>query len=220
VSDDGLQGHRAPHHLASLLRERVRDPRVLDALLDAPRGLYVDESMRAWAWDDRALPLAEGQTISQPSMVAIVTEALEPRPQDRVLDVGTGSGYQAAILARLVRRVFGIELLPGLARRARANLARDPGVPGNVDVVVADGWRGFPGRIAFDGIVVSAAAPSVPDALLAQLAPGGRLLMPVGPPGLQELVRVRRGPDGALGEETLGGCAFVPLVHGDDPRER
>lgn len=213
MSDDGPR-----EHLAAQLRRRVGDPRVLAALLDTPRDLYVDEAMRPWAWDDRALPLAEGQTISQPSMVAIVTEALEPRPQDVVLDVGTGSGYQAAILARLVRRVFGIELLPGLARRARDHLARDPGVPGNVAVVVADGWRGFPGRLAFDGIVVSAAAEEVPAALLAQLAPGGRLLMPVGPPGFQELVRVRRRSDGGFSEEALGGCAFVPLVHGEPPR--
>jgi protein-L-isoaspartate(D-aspartate) O-methyltransferase len=200
--------------LHALLRERVRDPRVLAAMLDTPRDAYVDEGSLPWAWDDRALPLAEGQTISQPSMVAIVTEALEPGPGDRVLDVGTGSGYQAGILSRLVARVYGIEVLAGLARRARANLARDPGVRGNVSVVVADGWRGFPGRIAFDGIVVSAAAERVPDALVAQLAPGGRLLMPVGPPGIQDLVRIRRAADGRLSREALGGCAFVPLVHG------
>src|SRR5690606_30269195 len=162
--------------------------------------------------EDRALPLAEGQTISQPSMVAIMVEALAPQPHEVVLDVGTGSGYQAAILARLARRVLGIERLRGLARRARANLARDPGLPRPVDVVVADAWLGFPGRIEFDGIVVAAAAEKVPQALLDQLAPGGRLLMPVGPPGFQELVRVRRGPRGEWVREFLGGCAFVPLV--------
>lgn len=203
--------------LFALLEKRVRDPRVLAALVDTPRDLYVDETQRLWAWDDRALPYAEGQTISQPSMVAIMTEALEPKPGDRVLDVGTGSGYQAAILARLVGRVYGIELRPTLARRARANLARDPGVRANVEVVVADGWRGFPGRIAFDGIVVAAAAESVPEALVAQLAPGGRLLIPVGPPGFQELLRLRRGAGGALTQERLGGCAFVPLVRGAEP---
>ncbi|HSJ97297.1 MAG TPA: methyltransferase domain-containing protein, partial [Myxococcota bacterium] len=140
--------------------------------------------------------------------------ALEPRSGDRMLDVGTGSGYQAAILARLVERVYGIERLLPLARHARARLARDPGVRGNVEIVVADGWLGFPGRLAFDGIVVSAAAEEVPEALLAQLAPDGRLLMPIGPPGLQELVRVRRGRGGRVSEEALGGCAFVPLVRG------
>lgn len=204
--------------LASILRERVRDPRVLAALLDTPRELYVDEALRAHAFEDRALPIAEGQTISQPTMVAIMTEVLEPRPDDVVLDVGTGSGYQAAILARLVRRVIGIELRPRLARRARANLARDPGIPGNVQVVVADAWRGFPGRIAFDGIVVAAAAEQVPEPLVEQLAPGGRLLMPVGPPGLQELLRLRRDARGALSREYLGGCAFVPLVPGAAPQ--
>jgi protein-L-isoaspartate(D-aspartate) O-methyltransferase len=199
--------------LHAVLRERVSDARVCRALLDTPRDLYVAESTRAWAWEDRALPLAEGQTISQPSMVAIVSEALEPRSDDVVLDVGTGSGYQAAVLARLVRRVFGIELRPALAHRARENLSRDPGVRGNVALVVGDAWRGFPGRLRFDGIVVSAAVPEIPPALVEQLAPGGRLLAPVGPPGLQELVRLTRRESGSLSQELLGGCAFVPLVH-------
>jgi protein-L-isoaspartate(D-aspartate) O-methyltransferase len=200
--------------LAATLRARIRNPRVLAAMLDTPRERYVDEGQRPWAFDDRALPFGEGQTISQPSMVAIVLEGLAPEPDDVVLDVGTGSGYQAGILARLVRRVYGIEVRPGLARRARANLERDPGAAGRVALVVADGWRGFPGRLAFDGIVVAAAAREVPPALLEQLAPGGRLLMPVGPPGFQELVRVRRAANGSLSSDDLGGCAFVPLVHG------
>ena len=199
--------------LHAVLRARVSDPRVCRALLETPRDLYVSDAARARAWEDRALPLAEGQTISQPSMVAIVTEALEPRSGDVVLDVGTGSGYQAAVLARLVRRVFGIEVRPGLARRARDNLRRDPGVPGNVALVVGDAWLGFPGRLRFDGIVVSAAVPKIPPALVEQLAAGGRLLAPVGPAGLQELVRLVRREDGSLTREELGGCAFVPLVH-------
>jgi protein-L-isoaspartate(D-aspartate) O-methyltransferase len=199
-------------HLHQILRARVRDPRVFAALLETPRELYVSDATCASAWEDRALPLAEGQTISQPTMVAIMTEALEPGPRDLALDVGTGSGYQAAVLARLVRRVFAIELRRALARRARANLARDPGVPGNVSLAVADGWRGFPARLAFDAIAVAAAAPCVPAALVEQLAPGGRLVVPIGPPGLQELVRVRRRPDGSIVHEELGACAFVPLV--------
>jgi protein-L-isoaspartate(D-aspartate) O-methyltransferase len=191
----------------------VSDARVLAALLDTPRDLYVDEALRDLAWEDRALPLAEGQTISQPSMVAVMTEALEPQPGDTVLDVGTGSGYQAAILARLVHRVFGIEVRPELARRARERLAHDPGIRGNVHLVIGDAYCGFPGRLRFDGILVAAAADEVPSALVEQLAPRGRLLAPLGPPGIQELVRLRRGVDGTLEREHLGGCAFVPLVH-------
>ncbi len=198
--------------LRSQLATRVSDPRVLHALLATPRDLYVPAELAEYAWEDRALPLAEGQTISQPTMVALMLEALEPKPDDTVLDVGTGSGYQAAILARLVRRVFGIELRQRLVVRARERLSRDPGVPGNVHLVVGDAHRGFPGRIAFDGVVVAAAAARVPAALLEQLAPGGRLLAPIGPPGLQELVRVRRRADGSFQSEDLGGCAFVPLV--------
>lgn len=198
--------------LAETLRARIHNRRVLAALLATPRDVYVSEESRSCAWEDRALPFADGQTVSQPSMVGITTEALDPQPRDVVLDVGTGSGYQAAILARLCARVFGLELRGALARRARASLAQDPGVPGNVALVVADGWRGFPSRIVFDGIVVAAAAEVVPAALIEQLAPGGRLLMPVGPPGLQQLVRLLRRADGDIVREDLDGCSFVPLT--------
>jgi protein-L-isoaspartate(D-aspartate) O-methyltransferase len=196
------------------LERRIRDARVVAALRDTPRERYVPEALADRAWDDVALPLAHGQTISQPTMVALLVEAMRVRPQDVVLDVGTGSGYQAAILARLGRRVFGIEILLPLAHLARRNWARDPGVPGNAHVVVADGWRGFPGRLRFDAIAVAAAADEVPPALVEQLAPGGRLVVPVGPPGLQDLVRVTLGQGGSPETEYLGACAFVPLVHG------
>ncbi len=199
--------------LQAQLELRVSDPRVRAAMLATPRDLYVLPEWTDEAWDDRALPHLEGQTISQPSMVAIMLDALEPKPDETVLDVGTGSGYQAAILARLVRRVLGIELRRTLARWARHRLARDPGVPGNVHVTVGDAHRGFPGRVSFDGILVAAAADRVPPALVDQLGPGGRLLAPIGPPGLQELVRVRRDHAGGLHTEELGACAFVPLVH-------
>jgi protein-L-isoaspartate(D-aspartate) O-methyltransferase len=195
------------------LMGRVEHARVVDALMATPRELYVPEELTDFAWEDRALPLFEGQTISQPTMVAIMLDALGPEARDTVLDVGTGSGYQAAILARLTRLVYGIELRIRLARHARRALRLDPGVRGNCELVVADAHRGFPGRIRFDGIVVAAATTEIPAALLDQLAPGGRLLAPVGPPSLQELVRIRRSPDGSFSQaEPLGGCAFVPLV--------
>jgi protein-L-isoaspartate(D-aspartate) O-methyltransferase len=209
-----VSGDDPRQRLREQLRRRIRDGRVVAAVLDAPRELYVDPAWRSHAWDDRALPIADGQTISQPTMVAIMTEELEPRPGDTVLDVGTGSGYQAAVLARLVDRVFSIEIRRGLARRARERLARDPRARDRVHIVAVDARRGFPGRLAFDGIVVAAATARIPEALLEQLGPGGRLLAPVGPPGIQELVRVRRRPDGSLVHEELGGCAFVPLVSG------
>lgn len=167
------------------------------------------------AWEDRALPIGEGQTISQPTMIAMMLEALEPQPGETVLDVGTGSGFQAAILARLVTRVYGLERILALARRARAAWRRDAGLRELPRLVVGDAHLGFPGRVSFDGIVVAAASSKLPHALLEQLAPGGRLVAPVGPPHLQELVRVRRAQDGSLTPpEALGGCAFVPLVPG------
>lgn len=200
-------------HLFRTLERRIGDARVVGALCDTPRERYVPEALADRAWDDVALPLAHGQTISQPTMVGILVEALRLGPDDVALDVGTGCGYQAAILARLARRVFGVEILLPLAQLARRNWAFDPGVPGNAWVVVADGWRGFPGRLCFDAIAVAAAADEVPQALIRQLAPGGRLVVPVGPPGLQDLVRVTLGHDGSFETESLGACAFVPLVH-------
>ena len=200
--------------LARSVRALIRDPRVRDAFLDVPRELYVAEGCQAYAWDDRSLPLAEGATISQPTLVALMAAALEPEDNDTMLDVGTGSGYQAAVLGRLVRRVFAIELRASLAHRARANLSADRGVRARVELVIGDAWRGFPGRVCFDGIVVAAAVPRIPPALVEQLAAGGRLLAPVGPPGHQELIRLRRHADGSALQERLGGCAFVPLVEG------
>jgi protein-L-isoaspartate(D-aspartate) O-methyltransferase len=209
-----VRGDDPRESLRASLSAHCRDRRVLEAILATPRDHYVAEAMLAHAWEDRALPLEAGQTISQPSMVAIMLDALEPARGDIVLDVGSGSGYQAAILARLVSRVYGLELLPALARRAKRRLDTDPGVPHNVHVVAGDAWLGFPGRIAFDGIVVAAQAPEVPARLLEQLAPGGRLLVPVGASGaFQDLVRVRRRADGRFAAaESLGACAFVPLV--------
>jgi protein-L-isoaspartate(D-aspartate) O-methyltransferase len=159
----------------------VRDPRVLGAMRDVPRHLFVPEAVARDAYEDRPLPIGEGQTISQPYMVAAMTAALAPGPADRVLEVGTGSGYQAAILARLARSVVTIERHPALAARARA--AMDALGITNVRVVVGDGSNGYPDEAPYDRILVTAGAPAVPESLKEQLADGGRLVIPVGRKG-------------------------------------
>lgn len=188
----------------------VRDARVLAAMRQVPRHLFVPEQYRGEAYADRALPNAEGQTISQPYMVALMTEALEVCPGDRVLEVGTGSGYQAAVLARLASTVFSIERHPALAAAARSALA-EAGA-GQVVVAVGDGSAGLPVEAPFDRILVTAAAPDVPRVLQEQLAPGGRLVIPVGPRSVQHLVVVSRLESGECRTHASYGCVFVPLV--------
>jgi protein-L-isoaspartate(D-aspartate) O-methyltransferase len=187
----------------------VRHPRVLAALASIPRHWFVPARLAAAAHDDAPLPVGQGQTISQPFMVALMTAALEPHRTDRVLEIGTGSGYQTAILAHLVRRVFTIERLPDLAQAARRRLA-ELGIV-NVEYRVGDGSLGWPDAAPFDGILVTAAAPSIPAPLTAQLAPGGRIAVPVGDLALQELVVGVLGPAG-LATRRAGGCRFVPLI--------
>lgn len=187
----------------------VRDPRVLEAMREVPRHLFVPEDLRFRACEDRALPIADAQTISQPYIVAIMTELLAPEPQHRVLEIGTGSGYQTAILARLSGRVFSIERHPGLANAAR-RLLTTLGTT-NVEVQVGDGTEGLPAEAPFDRILVTAGAPSIPDALKEQLADGGRLVIPVGPSGFQHLTMVDRAGTG-YGEQQHDACVFVPLI--------
>lgn len=191
----------------------VRHARVLEAMLAVPRHRFVPDEYRAAAYDDRPLPIGEGQTISQPYMVAAMTAALDPPPEGRVLEVGTGSGYQAAVLARLARDVITIERHARLAARAEEVL-RGLGIT-NVRVVVGDGTLGYPEAQPYDGILVTAAAPHVPDTLRAQLVGGGRLVIPVGPTGFQELIVETRQSSGFT-REVRDGCVFVPLigVHG------
>ncbi len=187
----------------------VRHHRVLAALASIPRHCFVPATLAHAAHDDVPLPVGQGQTISQPFMVALMTAALEPRRTDRVLEIGTGSGYQTAILAHLVRRVFTIERLPELAHGAERRLAA-LGLS-NVEYRVGDGTFGWPDAAPFDGILVTAAAPRIPEPLAAQLAPGGRIAVPVGDLALQELVVGVRGP-GGLSIREAGGCRFVPLI--------
>ena len=188
----------------------IRDPRVLQAMQEVPRELFVPPGQRPWAFEDGPLPIEEGQTISQPFIVALMAEAARVAPTDRVLEVGAGSGYAAAVLGRLAAEVVAIERHPPLARAAQDRL-RGMGVP-NVRIVEGDGTLGLPESAPFDAIVVSAGGPRVPEALKAQLAPGGRLVIPVGPEGgPQDLRRVTRVGDG-FEEESLGGVRFVPLI--------
>ncbi len=194
---------------AQIRRRGIRDPRVLDALARVPRHEFVPANLRAMAYDDTPLPIGGGQTISQPYMVALMTEALGLRGGEKVLEVGTGSGYQAAVLAELGCRVISVERDPELAEQAARRLDR---LGYDVQVVVGDGTLGVPEEAPFQAILVTAGAPRVPPSLEAQLDPqGGVLVIPVGDRGVQELLRLTRRGNRVLRED-LGGCRFVPLV--------
>ncbi|MCG8589731.1 MAG: protein-L-isoaspartate(D-aspartate) O-methyltransferase [Proteobacteria bacterium] len=202
---------RARARLAErLTRLGVTDPRVLQALSDVPRHQLIPEALRDRAYADTPLPIGDGQTISAPSVVALMTQALELRGGESVLEVGTGSGYQAAVLSRLAERVVSVERIPRLASAARRRL--DELRVANALVYLGDGTEGRPADGPFDAIVVTAGGPEVPPPLLEQLAPGGRLVGPFGQRGTQQLLRVRRGADGVLSREVIGQCSFVDLI--------
>jgi protein-L-isoaspartate(D-aspartate) O-methyltransferase len=186
----------------------VKDPRVLEALRRVPRHRFVPDALVDQAYADRPLPIGLGQTISQPYIVALMTELVRPEPSMKVLEVGTGSGYQAAVLAGLVREVYTIEIVPELGQRAEAVLQSLGHA--NVHVRVGDGFGGWPEHAPFDAIVVTAAPSRIPPPLLEQLAPGGRLVIPVGD-SLQELVLVTRTADG-YDRRTVIPVRFVPMT--------
>jgi protein-L-isoaspartate(D-aspartate) O-methyltransferase len=190
-------------------RRGVSDPQVLSAMDKIPRHRFVPRHLWEQAYSDYPLPIGEDQTISQPYIVALMTETLELTGSEKVLELGTGSGYQAAILAELAARVYTIERLPSLARAAEQVLS-DLGYT-NVQVRVSDGTLGWLEEAPFDGILVTAGSPQVPPPLVEQLAIGGRLVIPVGDSYTQTLTRVRRTPEG-LKYEYLGGCRFVKLI--------
>jgi protein-L-isoaspartate(D-aspartate) O-methyltransferase len=197
----------------------IRDARVLEAMRAVPRHLFVPGEMRDLAYADAPRPIGQRQTISQPYIVALMTELLDLKGDEKVLEIGTGSGYQAAILGKLAKEVYSVERLPELAEKAR-KLLEALGY-NNVHVVVADGTRGLPEHAPFDAIVVTAAAPQVPKPLLQQLADGGRLVLPVGSRDGQILERwIRRGDQWS--QERITPVAFVPLVgeHGWSSEER
>jgi protein-L-isoaspartate(D-aspartate) O-methyltransferase len=190
------------------LGKAALDPRVMAAMARVPRHEFVPEESRERAYENRPLKIGHGQTISQPYIVAVMSEALELDENERVLEIGTGSGYQAAVLGELAREVYSIEIVAPLAERAKVDLAR-LGYD-NVHVRQGDGYRGWPEQAPFDAIVVTAAPDHVPQALVDQLAVGGRLVIPVGR-GVQELLRISRDEQG-VHEERLLGVRFVPMT--------
>ena len=194
----------------------VTDPAVLAAVASVPRHLFVPESERLGAYEDRPLPIGSGQTISQPYIVALMTSLLGVQPGDRVLEVGTGSGYQAAVLSRLAGEVYSVEILKPLAERARRTLA-ELGYR-NVHIRVGDGYKGWPAAAPFDGIIVTAAPPRIPEPLLQQLKPGGKLVIPVGNT-YQDLIVLTKRKDGGFDRSNVLPVRFVPMTGEAQRRE-
>ena len=202
---------------SQLLARGIKDQRVIEAMLTIPRHLFVEEAMASQAYSDSPLPIGEKQTISQPYMVALMTELLALNGTEKVLEVGTGSGYQAAVLAKLTDRVYTVERIRLLALRARKVL--DSLGLLNINLKITDGTFGWEEEAPFDAIMVTAGAPSVPAAYVDQLKPGGRLVIPVGGEALQTLIRITRNTDGSITREEWGGCRFVKLIGAHSWRE-
>jgi len=203
---------------ARMTGRRQLDPRVMQAMAEVPRHEFVPEDLRELAYVNEPLSIGYGQTISQPYIVALMTDLLEPKPEHTVLEIGTGSGYQAAVLSRLVKTVYTQEIVPELAAQAEQRFKR-LGYD-NVFARVADGYEGWVEHAPFDGIIVTAAARSIPQALEDQLAPGGHLVLPIGMPyAHQELVTVTKDVHGKRHVRDVLGVAFVPLVHDTSANE-
>lgn len=209
----GMTSARTRDRLVQRLRDHgIRSEAVLEQIRNVPRHLFVDEALASRAYEDTALPIGLGQTISQPWVVARMTEALlESGPCESVLEIGTGCGYQTAVLAPLVKKIYTVERIPELLKRTRQRL-RQLDIY-NVQFRPGDGWEGWPKYAPYDGIIVTAAAPQIPEKLLEQLSPGGRMVIPVGPMGCQDLLLVTRRDD-HFEEVSLGAVSFVPLVPG------
>ncbi|CAN5179000.1 protein-L-isoaspartate(D-aspartate) O-methyltransferase [soil metagenome] len=189
----------------------ISDPRVLEAMLSVPREQFVPEDLRADAYADSPLPIGHGQTISQPYIVALMTEMLDPDPSDRVLEIGTGCGYQAAVLSRLVAQVYSVEIVEPLARRARETL-RAHGYD-NVHLRIGDGSAGWPEEAPFDAVIVTCAPESVPQPLIDQLHDGGRMIIPVGEPGGRQDLYLLRKTEHEVVQESVLPVRFVPMTH-------
>jgi protein-L-isoaspartate(D-aspartate) O-methyltransferase len=206
---DTVDFHRAREILVESLAVEIKDKRVLKAFASVPRELFVPLNLQPLAYEDRPLTIGRGQTISQPYIVAVMTAALELAGDEKVLELGTGSGYQSAILSLLARDIYSVERIPELAESATALL--DHLGYNNVHVRVAGDELGWPENAPYDAIIVTAGAPSLPDSLVEQLKVGGRMVIPVGSRWEQDLLKITRGQSGN-NVENLGGCRFVPLV--------
>lgn len=198
---------------SQIIDRGITNPDVLRAMRKVPRHLFVPESYRASAYADRPLPIGEGQTISQPYIVAFMTEALRPGPKDRVLEIGTGSGYQAAILAEIVREVYSIEIVEVLGKRAERILT-DLGYS-NIHIKIGDGYKGWPEKAPFDAIIVTCAPEEIPQPLIEQLREGGRIIIPVGSAEAVQRLIVGIKKEGRIQTEEAMLVRFVPMV-GDD----
>ena len=209
----GMTSRRTRDRLVQrLIDNGIRNEEVLDQIRNVPRHLFVDEALASRAYEDTALPIGLGQTISQPWVVARMTEALlDGFTGETVLEIGTGCGYQTAVLAPLVKKIYSVERIRELQLKTR-QLLLDLDIY-NVQLKPGDGWEGWPKYAPYDGIIVTAAANELPEKLLQQLAPGGRMIIPVGPSGCQDLLQVTR-KDDHFEEVSLGAVSFVPLVHG------
>ncbi len=193
-----------------LLTRGIKDPRVIAAMRKVPRHLFLDEALWPEAYEDHPVPIGEKQTISQPYIVAVMTEALKLSGTEKILEIGTGSGYQAAILAELAEQVYSIERLPSIAKRARKIL--DELKYANIVITIGDGTLGWKEHSPYDGIIVTAASPYPPKALLDQLKVGGRLIIPIGDEFTQDLTLYLRESNEDYNKESYGGCRFVKLI--------
>ena len=211
AADAEFARQRAAMVKTQLAERDITNKTVLAAMGRVPRHRFVLPRWEAAAYDDGPLPINAGQTISQPYIVALMTQLADPKPGDRVLDIGTGSGYQAAVLAELGAEVYSIEIIPELADEAKKRL--EDLKYDKVTVRAGDGYRGWPEKAPFKAIILAAAAPKVPEPLIAQLAAGGKLVIPVGEEGgVQELLVITRQPDGSVKRETVAPVAFVPMT--------
>ncbi len=216
LSGIGMTSQRTRSRLVTRLREKgIKEESVLAAIESTPRHIFIDEGMAHRAYEDTALPIGHGQTISQPYIVALMTDLIDVTAESVVLEIGTGSGYQAAILSRLVRQVYTVEKIPELAELARQRL-KTLGYD-NIEVCSGSGYHGWKEKAPFDAIVVTAAATHVPQSLIDQLKPGGRMVIPVGLPYMhQELMLLIKSKSGATHTESVLGVSFVPFVVADD----